>query len=157
MSRKLFYFVLLVCAACVVWADSLQRPDLSGKWRIEVSKSEIHSRVPSELTWQIEQKEDAIHLTQQTSTGKKPDEFQCNTDGKDCKAKEEGHPATVSFYYNGPVLVELESEGNNDTVTKKRMQVSPDGSTLTVEIIHILPAGKQPEKLVLTRQSGGQH
>ena len=94
-------------------------------------------------------------MVQKTQERKNPDDIRCATDGKDCKIKDEGRSATVSFYYNGPVLVELESEGQNrDTVTKKRMHVSSDGSTLTVEVIHVLPTGKQPEKLVLSRQTG---
>jgi hypothetical protein len=152
MSRGILYLVLLSGLTCLVWGDSSNRPDLTGSWRIEPGKSEIHSKVPAQLTWHIEQKDDSIRLIQQFDDKKKPDELRCKTDGKDCKVKQEGRATTVSFYYNGPVLVELESQGE-DAVVKKRLQVSPDGSTLTVEVLHILPAGKQPEKLVLTRQT----
>jgi hypothetical protein len=142
--------------AVVALGDS--RPDLNGVWRLEPSLSEVHSHLSTPLTWQIEQSDNSIRLIQRTEEKKDPDDIRCATDGHDCKVKEEGRNAFVSFYYNGPVLVELESEGQNrDTVTKKRMHISSDGATLTVDIIHILPSGKQPEKLVLTRQPGAGH
>ena len=137
--------------ANVTWGDPAQRPDLNGVWRLEPAQSEIHSHVPSQLTWQIEQSDGAIHLIQRL--GDKNDDLRCGTDGKECKVKDEGHPAVISFYYNGPVLVELESQGSNrDTVIKKRFSVSPDGSHLTVDVIHVMPAGKPPEKMVLSKQ-----
>ena len=145
---------ILVAGLVPLRADSLARPDLSGTWRLEPSKSQIHSRIPPGLTLAIEQDADAIHLVRQFGDKQKPDDLRCATNGKDCKVKEEGHAATVSFYYNGPALVEIDSEGqNHDSVTKKRMEVSPDGSTLTVDVIHVMPEGRPPEKLVLTKQS----
>ena len=153
MLSKTLFWMLTIGAAAAVWADSAARPDLNGSWRLNPSASEIHSRTPDALTWQIEQGDNSIHLVQHAQEGKKGDDIRCATDGKDCKAKDEGRSVSVSFYYNGPVLVELESAGqNHDTVVKKRMHLSDDGSKLIVEVIHIMPAGKQPEKLVLTRQ-----
>jgi hypothetical protein len=157
MSGRVSCYILFAGLASLS-ADSVQRPDLSGLWRLEPSRSEIHSRISPQLTLQIEQKADTIHLVKQTGEKGKPDDFKCAMDGKDCKVKEEGHAATVSFYYNGPVLVEIKSEGqNHDVVTKSRLQLSPDGSTLTVDVIHVMPEGRQPEKLVLTRQAGDSH
>lgn len=144
----------LGCAS-LTWGESVERPNLTGSWKFDPSHSELHSRVPEQLTWQIEQSDNAIHLIQHTQERKNADDIRCATDGKDCKAKDEGHAVVVNFYYNGPVLVELESEGQNrDNVVKKRMHVSSDGSTLTVEVIHISPTGRPTEKLVLMKQPG---
>jgi hypothetical protein len=138
--------------AGIIWADPSARPDLNGVWRLEASQSEIHSRVPSELTWQIEQTDNGIHLIQREGD-KNASEWRCNTDGKDCKAKDEGRTVVLSFYYNGPVLVELESEGaNRDSITKKRISLSKDGNLITVEVVHLVPQGRPPEKLVLSKQ-----
>lgn len=143
----------------MMWAESMTRPNLAGNWKFDAAHSEVHSsRVPADLTWQIEQTDNDIHLVERTPEKKNADEIRCATDGKDCKAKDDGRSVVVSFYYNGPVLVELESEGQNrDNVVKKRLHLSSDGSTLTVEVIHVSPAGKPPEKLVLTKQSDSAH
>jgi hypothetical protein len=152
MSLRILFLVLPFAIATIAWADPPSRPDLNGKWRLNPSLSEVHSQLPSDFTWRIEQSDSAIHLVQQGQEGKQSGDIRCATDGKDCKIKDEGHSATVSFYYNGPVLVELETEGQS-AVTKKRMQVSSDGTTLTVNVIHIVPADKPQEKLVLTRET----
>jgi hypothetical protein len=151
MNSKYLCSIACFLFASTTWGDPAKRPDLNGVWRLEPERSEIHSHVPSQLTWQIEQSESAIHLIQRL--GDKNDDVRCGTDGKDCKINDEGHPAVISFYYNGPVLVELESQGaNRDTITKKRFSVSADGSQLTVDVIHVVPAGKAPEKMVLSKQ-----
>lgn len=148
-------FLLPLGLASIMLGDSAQRPNLTGNWKFDPSHSEVHSRIPPQLTWQIEQNEDAIHLVQRSEEKKGADEIRCGTDGRDCKVKDEGRSVVVSFYYNGPVLVELESEGqNHDSVVKKRWKVSDDGSTLTVDVIYISPTGRPPEKLVLTKQTG---
>lgn len=104
------------------WSDPQQRPDLNGIWRLEPAQCVLHSRIPSELTWQIEQSNNDIRLIQRFGDCKNADDLRCATDGKDCKIKDEGHSAVISFYYNGPVLVEVEALGHNrDTVTKKRI------------------------------------
>ncbi len=149
MSFK--FIIPLFGLALVASGASVERPELTGSWRLEPSLSEIHTRIAPQLMWQIEQTGNAIHLVQRTPERKDVDEIRCNTDGKDCRVKEEGHKATVSFYYNGAVLVELETDGQ-ENVTKKRMHVSSDGATLTVDVIHITPAGKPQEKLVLSKQ-----
>lgn len=154
MNFKYPCLIVSLFFANVIWGDSQPRPDLNGVWRLEPSQCELHSHVPSQLTWQIEQTDGAIHLIQRLGAGKNADELRCGTDGKDCKVKEEGHSAVMNFYYNGPVLVELESQGaNKDTVIKKRISVSKDGSLITVDVIHVLPLGRPPEKLVLSKQA----
>ena len=156
MSGKWLAASLMFGIVC--WGDSPSHPDFNGNWRLDPSLSEVHSRIPSKLTWQIEQSDGAIHLIQQVEEKKNPDDIRCATNGTDCRVKEEGHAAVVSFYYNGPVLVELESEGQNrDTVVKKRMTLSSDGSRLTVDVIHVMPTGIPPEKLVLTRETAAPH
>lgn len=153
MNSKYAGLIAFFILANLSWGDSQQHPNLNGVWRLEPSQCEIHSHLPSQLTWQIEQTDTSIHLIQRLGDNKRADDMRCGTDGKDCKVKDEGHSAVMNFYYNGPVLVELESEGSNhDTVTKKRISLSPDGSLITVELIHVQPQ-KPPEKLVLTKQA----
>jgi len=152
-GQSLYLGVLLGMAAggCLQAAD---RPDLNGNWQFDAAHSEMHSQIPPGLVWQIEQTGDSIHVVEHAGD-KSVNDFTCATDGKECKVKSYGHPAKASFYYNGPVLVEVETMGQNrDTVIKKRMELSGDGSVLTVEVMHIMPSGKGPEKLVMTRKAG---
>jgi len=121
-----------------------ERPDLNGSWRVDPSKSDVHSRMPATL--QIQQTDDSIHITE-VAGDKNLSDITCKTNGHDCKAKDNGHDIKASFYYNGPMLVELDTAGDN--VTKKRFRTAQDG-TLTIEVMHINPSGRD-EKMVLTK------
>lgn len=142
-----------IILADVIWGQSHQQADFSGCWRLEPSQCVLHSHIPSQLIWQIEQTDDAIHLIQRYGDNK-VDDLRCSTDGRDCEINDPGRVALVSFYYNGSVLVELQAEGgwNRDTVIKRRMSLSKHGTRLTVVVIYEVPAGRPPEKLVLSRE-----
>src|ERR687892_593199 len=62
--------------------------------------------------------------------------------------KLEGESGQVSMYYNGPVLVELDMNG--DHVTKKRLHLAADGKAMEMEVVPISPPGAS-EKLVFAK------
>jgi hypothetical protein len=79
-------------------------------------------------------------------------DISCNTEGQECKVKESGEPAKVSFWYNGPMLVMMEQRHGNDFVTKKRFKTSDDGKTLSMEVVYIAPPGHKAENYTFTKQ-----
>jgi hypothetical protein len=79
--------------------------------------------------WVIENGAKGLHMTQLESSAPIAD-FTCTTDGNDCAIKISGKKGTVSLYYNGSALIQLETRG--DTITKRKFQV--DGSGLKVEV-----------------------
>jgi hypothetical protein len=147
--RKCAFFAMLLTAA---WAAD--RPDLSGKWVLDITQSPGAARLKSE-TLSIDQKPDSVQISQDaTETNGKvmKVDFSCNTEGQQCKIKENGQPAQLSMWYNGPVLVMMEQRHNNDYVTKTRLKPSDDGKTLTMQVEYIAPMGRKPENFVFTRQ-----
>jgi hypothetical protein len=156
MAARSLYMVTLLGLAAGGCIQAAERPDFSGNWQLDPSRSELHSPVPPGLIWQIGQTADSIHVIEHAGD-KDLYEFKCFTDGKECKVKNGGHAAIASFYYNGPILVELETMGKNrGTVIKKTIHLSGDGSMLTINVMHVLPEGKEPEKLVMTKKPDGQ-
>ena len=140
----------LFLTALPLLAGDPGRPTFTGKWQLDPASSQIHSRISNDLVWTIDQQEDGIHFLQ-SGTGAALD-VTCGTRGADCKTKEAGKPVTVSFWFNGPALVEMETEGKGEAITKRKMQLSDDGSSITVEVTHIMPEGRSPEKYVLKKQ-----
>ncbi|HXS96902.1 MAG TPA: hypothetical protein VN736_20020 [Candidatus Limnocylindrales bacterium] len=140
---------LAAMAAGSVWAQ-VDHPDLNGVWQRQSNDSKVKSE-----TLNIAQKPDSIDIVRSVDTGGRPikDEINCSTEGKDCKVKEEGQDTQVSMYYNGPMLVMIEQRHGNDYVTKRRLKLSPDGKTLTMEVMTINPPGKATENLTYTKQS----
>jgi hypothetical protein len=142
----LAYSVLAVFALPMAAQD---RPDLSGTWQFDSSKSEMHSIRIAGATWVIHEDDSSIQITESEDGASKKIELKCTTDGKQCKIG--GEKATASFWYNGPMLVEMESKG--DRVVRYRMKLSDDGKTLTVATTSIVPQASQDDVLVFRKQA----
>jgi len=76
-------------------------------------------------------------------------DFQCNTDGQNCEVKLSGHKATVSMYYNGQALVQLETRGSE--IVKRRFSVEPSRNTMKVTVTPMTGRAVQPEELEFER------
>jgi hypothetical protein len=143
---------LLACSAFAVLSLPLvgqDRPNLSGTWQFDGSKSEMHSERVDAATWVIHEDESSIQISESEGGAAKNIELKCTTDGKQCKIS--GEKATASFWYNGPMLVEMESKG--DHVMRYRMKLSDDGKTLTVNTTSIVPQVTQDDVLVFRKQA----
>ncbi|MBV9768448.1 MAG: hypothetical protein JOZ32_02655 [Bryobacterales bacterium] len=142
---------LLMCSALAVLALPLagqDRPNLSGTWQFDSSKSELHSGKVEGSTWVIKEDDSSIQITGSEDAAGKKIALKCTTDGKECKIS--GEKETASFWYNGPMLVEMENKG--DHVTRYRMKLSGDGKTLTVQSTSIVPQSSQDDVLVFNKQ-----
>jgi len=124
-----------------------ERPSFSGTWQFDASKSDLHNSKISSATWVIEETETSIHLTQTENGKSKKLDLQCTTDGKECKFPGDRR---AQFWYNGPMLVEMETK--NEHVTRYRMKISEDGKTLTVEVTQIVPQNDKIDTLVFQKQ-----
>jgi hypothetical protein len=145
---------LFVCSAVAVLALPLaaqDRPNLSGTWQFDSSKSELHTERIAGATWVITEDADtnAIQITVSGDEAGKKIEMKCRTDGKECKVS--GDKATASFWYNGAMLVEMQTKG--DHVVRYRMKLSDDGKTLTVDTTSIVPQSPQDDVLVFRKQA----
>jgi len=143
---------LLTCSALAVLALPLaaqERPNLSGTWQFDSTKSQIHAEKVAGATWVINEDDSTIQITEDEGEAAKKVELKCTTDGKECKVS--GDKATASFWYNGPMLVEMETKG--DHVMRYRMKLSDDGKTLTVDTTSIVPQSTQDDVLVFRKQA----
>ena len=97
--------------------------------------------------WIIDKAADGLHITQIEGSGTVAD-YKCNLDGHDCDVKVSGHKAAISMYFNGSILVQIETKG--DQIVKRRFTVEPAGNTLKVETIPMM-AHAQPEEMEFER------
>ena len=141
---------LLACSALAVLTLPLaaqDHPDLSGTWQFDGTQSKLHTESIAGATWVISEDDNSIQISE-TESGDKKIVMKCTTDGKECKLT--GEKAKASFWYNGAMLVEMESKG--DHVTRYRMKLSSDGKTLTVDSTSIVPQSTQDDVLVFKKQ-----
>jgi hypothetical protein len=147
--------VLAFAAFCVAgWAQN-ERPNLSGTWQLDSSKSQFTSGKPGGMTWVIDEKDDAIRMkvTEKDEVGREHDfDINCGLGGKECSFKDVGGESKATFWYNGPVLVEMITRGKNDRVSKTRMKLADDGKSMNVEVKSIVPPSDKAETLVFTKQ-----
>jgi hypothetical protein len=97
--------------------------------------------------WIIDNAADGLHITEIEGSGTVAD-YQCNLNGHDCDVKVGGHKAAISMYFNGAILVQIETKG--DLIVKRRFTVQPAGNTLKVETIPMV-AHAQPEEMEFER------
>lgn len=131
---------------CIAWADDYDdRSKLMGKWEVQAENSSAKG-----VVWVVEDKSDAkrasIHVTQSLGA-QKVAEYECEL-GQECKVQDSGKSATVTMYFNGAKLVELETRGKE--TFKRRFTLAQQPDTLEVEVIPIVPEGAT-EKLVFKR------
>jgi hypothetical protein len=145
---------LAASAACLALAlfalpgAAQDHPNLTGKWQLDSSKSEQNNAKVADATWVIEEDDNTIHITETESGNTKKTELKCSTDGKDCNVA--GEKAKASFWYNGPMLVEMETRGEH--VNRYRMILSGDAKALRVEVNSIVPRNDKADVLVFQKQ-----
>jgi hypothetical protein len=126
---------LIAPAFLLSFALAADHPDFTGSWKLNSNQSKIKdSKLATECSkLTIEQKETEISLSEADGLA-----IRCSIAGKDCANKS----SKVSFWFNGPKLVQMEYTGHSgEHVRKRRLSLSPDGNTLQMEVIPISPAG----------------
>ncbi len=142
MTVRMLMLATTLFAAAAVADDSADQAKLVGTWQVQNETGKASNSV-----WILEEKADAIHITN-LQDDQKVAEFECNTLGKECAIKDAGHKATVSVWFSGPKLVELETKGSE--VVKRRFAIAGQGDTMQLEVIPIVPADA-PQTKVLKR------
>jgi hypothetical protein len=122
--------LVATAAAAAFSAFAQQTPSFSGTWVLQKD---------SNIKLVLEQTPDKIHV-QELKGGEVVTEYTCNLDGKDCAIKEEGHPAKVALWFNGPKLVELRTRGGE--ITRRRFTLDAGGKLLNVEMSPMSSQGK---------------
>jgi hypothetical protein len=129
MTRVALSALVLFLAAGIATAQT-SPPALSGAWVLKKDPT---------IKLVVEQAPDKIHV-QELKGDQVLTEYTCNTLGKDCAIEDEGHPAKVALWFNGPKLVELKTKGNE--VTRRRFALASDGHSLEVERSAMSAKGK---------------
>lgn len=126
--------ISLVCIFGFLTSAQAQeaKPNFSGKWQLNTSKSQTPTGKASVSSLAIEHKDPSIHIVKTTSAGK-TQEFTCTTKGSDCDAK----AYKASLWYDAKSLVEMDV--SDDQVLKISMSLSDDGKTLTAEVTYLSP------------------
>jgi hypothetical protein len=114
--------------------DQSDRQKLIGSWELQGAAENSPAS-----SWTFSTANNSIRVTQ-LEGGNKVADFACGTGGTSCEVKASGKKATVSMWFNGPLLVEMETKGSD--VVKRRFKILPQGDVMEMEVIPIVPSGK---------------
>lgn len=140
MHYRQIAWTVIFLSSIALGDDAAQGAKVVGSWVQEGSK---------DPTVVIAQDNNKLRLTR-SDADHKGISFECDTVGRDCETKDNGKKATISFWFNGPNLVVLETRGSE--VTETTYRPSADGITLDVNVSPVSPPGK-PETLHLKRMN----
>ncbi|MEQ1884078.1 MAG: hypothetical protein ABL967_03395 [Bryobacteraceae bacterium] len=131
IRQGLWLSAAILCCGTAMADDAASRAKIAGVWEGE------NNGFPSR--WTLENKGDSVHLVYQEKNEKLID-FECSTLGKECSTKVDGKGAKMTLYYNGPLLVVMESKGAE--VATRRFGVDASGDQLSVDWMPLVPSGK---------------
>ena len=133
-------------------AAAAGRPQLTGTWQLDRARSQPGDEKLKSETLSIQQGDDSVQISDdvtETDGKEHKSDIQCNTVGKECKLKSE----QVSAWYNGPILVIIETRRGNEVVVRKRLKTSDDGQTLSMEVDHLAPPSEKNETYTFTKST----
>ncbi|MCC6537124.1 MAG: hypothetical protein IT162_06210 [Bryobacterales bacterium] len=130
---------ILLALGAMPFLCAAERPDFTGNWRQEGGQGG---------TITITQSEEELSISSKAGAGT---EVKCALRGQSCKAIVDGERVSVSYWFNGPMLVEMATGGKQkDRAVKTRRKLAEDGQTMEVEVMPIAPPGKA-EKLTFVK------
>jgi len=161
MEMRMYRKAILTSVAALALATSLAaKPNFSGTWTLNVSKSDFGMLPgPTSRTDVIEHNDPALKdtVTQETQQGPQNATLNYTTDGKEATNEQGPMTVTSTLGWEGDSLVvnSKTSFQGNDISVKQVWTLSADGKTLT-QNAHLAAAalGETDQKLVFEKGSG---
>jgi hypothetical protein len=111
----------LLGSACLFGDDDAERAKLIGSWRADAPA----------LQWSFSYTTTSVKVTENDG-GNTIADFACTVDSKPCDIKIGGKKASVSFWFNGGILIEMETCGKD---TLQRRFAVDSGDALRIEVV----------------------
>jgi hypothetical protein len=127
-AYKLSFLLTILFAAAMLFAEG--HPNFTGKWKLNVQKSDTSSSGLTALTIDVDHKDPVFKYTVKGMAGgqqiEQSESF--TTDGKPTQGSQ---GITVTASWDGPALVAVGTAGDGSMVFVSRLTLSEDGKTIT--------------------------
>ena len=158
MIRKLLSITFLI-ALPLVSGFAQQKPDFSGRWKLNVAKSDYGPLPgPESRTDVITHKDPSLSnsVTADGAQGKQQYTVSYTTDGKEAVNKIGPREVKSTLKWAGSNLVISSKVAYNDmdVTSEATWALSPDGKTLTISVHFISSMGEADQKYVFEKQEG---
>lgn len=157
MNRRTLLTSLVIASALVVPISAFEKPNFSGAWKMNASKSDFGPMpAPDTLERKITHEDPSLKWSQTQSgqQGTATTEVAYTTDGKPSTNKTPRGEVTGVAKWDGDVLtINSKREVQGMEITQaERWTLSPDGKTLTITNKLTAPQGEFELKVVLEKQ-----
>jgi len=123
--------ILVLSVSGIAAADDGDREKLIGSW--------VSTGGEAASGWTFEKTGDTFQI-KSSAGGSAEATYACKADGQQCTIKIAGKKSSISMWFNGPKLVQMETQGS--TIVKRRFAVQATGDTMELEIMPMSPSGK---------------
>jgi hypothetical protein len=150
-------YLAMALALIVLALPALAKPNFSGDWKVNVSKSDFGQMpAPSSMTGKITHQDPSLKVAIKQS-GERGDfeyEMSYSTDGKETTNEIRDNTMKSTAKWDGDVLVidTKGSFGGNDVTIQDKMSLSADGKTLTLKRHFSSSMGEMDQALILEKQ-----
>lgn len=126
------------------------KANFSGTWTMNRQKSKFASEGPDEITIKLDHKDDTLAetLTISGGNGERIIETKYSFDGKESELQIGGDTAKATVKWEGEAMV-IEWKAGEGRFFRRKLTLSPDGKTLTVNVRQDRSDGNQGEDLVI--------
>ncbi len=156
-TNPVITFLLFALAALWATAPAQAKPNFSGEWKLNVSKSEFGPLpAPISRTDKIKHEDPALKITttQANQQGEGTFELNYTTDGKESVNEIRGNTMKSTSKWDGDTLV-IDTKANfggNDLTLSDKWSLSGDGKVLTINRHIASPMGEVDQKVVLEKK-----
>lgn len=153
--RKATFFLLFILSflSLVHLVQAQNKPDVSGTWKMNAEKSKFERGGPRAITIKFDQQASTLNesLTLTNSQGERTVNFTYSLEGKESLQQLEGRPVKTIAKWEGESLV-IEFKNDEGFNFLRKIIVSGDGKTMTIDVKQSSPNGAANDIVVLEKQ-----
>ena len=153
--RKLAFFPALVLSLLSVglFVEAQSKPSVSGTWKMNAAKSKFERGGPKAITIKLDQQESTLResVTITNDQGEQTLNFTYTLDGKESLQQLEGQQIKATAKWEGESLI-IEFKDDRGFNFRRKITVSGDGKTMTIDVKQSDPNGSANDTVVLEKQ-----
>ena len=127
-TQRLFFLLITLFAAVTLFAED--HPNFTGKWKLNIQKSETNGSGLTELIVDVDHKDPVFKYTVKGTAGGQQFE-QSESFTTDGNPSRDSHGLMVKASWDGPSLVAVGTADDGSMVYLSKLTLSDDGKTFT--------------------------
>jgi methionine-rich copper-binding protein CopC len=144
--------IALTFCLCTFVAAAQTKPNLTGTWKMNESKSKFVHNIPSEITIKFDQKDSSFteSFTITENNGEHKADLKYTADGKETTNQIDNQAVQTTARWEGETLV-IEVKFEQGNLIIRKITISSDGKTMTM-IVHRPEGENVDDTVVLEKQ-----